>query len=139
MQKFIEKSINHLTDVFPSIYENREKKGSFHCSFAYSKNRLIAIGLNQNEKVNCKSYKLARRHNLLHRINFPYLHSEEALIARLIAMDKISPSTKIVVLRMNRFLELKNSRPCPHCRLLLSAYGLNRVWFSNQFGKIEQL
>lgn len=136
MQIFLKKSILHVQKMFPEIYRTRPIKGSYHWAMAYDGNKLIAVGINKPERVDARALEFARRFNLKEKLKFPYLHSEEHLIARLIGMDKLSPSLNIVVIRMNKFGELGNSKPCENCSVLLTAYGLNRIWYSDEIGEI---
>ncbi len=122
--------------MFPEIYENRPIRGSYHFAFAFQKSNLIAIGINRPEKVDARALEFARRFNLKEKIKFPYLHSEEHLISRLISMGKLSPSLNIVVLRLNKFGQFGMSKPCKSCSTVLEAYGLNRIWYSDENGDI---
>ncbi len=139
MSPFLEKSISHVHRLFPSIYNSRPKKGSFHFALGLERSKIVAVGLNRNDKVNAKALEFARKLGLTHKLKFPYLHSEEDLIGKLIGMDRLSPSLKIVVLRLNRFGVLGESKPCPSCTEVLKAYSLNRVWYSTSNGGIIQL
>ena len=136
MQKFLEKSVSHAKDLFPEIYDAREKKGSFHCAVALDRSKIIAVGWNKPEKEDARAFYFARKFALQSKLTFKFLHAEECLIGRLIGMNKLSSSLNIVVLRINRWLELGNSRPCPNCDILLKAYSLNRIWYSTSSGEI---
>lgn len=139
MQKFIEKSISHVKHIFPEIYQSREKKGSFHCSIALDRSKIIAVGWNKPEKEDARAFHFARKFCLPDKLRYKYLHAEECMIARLISLNKLSSSLNIVVIRVNRWGELGSSKPCSNCETILSAYGLNRVWFSNKDGEICRL
>jgi deoxycytidylate deaminase len=139
MQKFIERGIAHVKRIFPEIYENRSIKGSYHFSLAYDRNKLIAVGVNKPDKINAKAYKTARQFGLTEKLIYPMIHAEENMISRLLSLDKLSSSLNILVIRMNKFYNLCSSKPCPNCDVILKAYGLNRIWYSNSEGGIERL
>lgn len=139
MEKFLEKAVRHVNSVFPSIYNTREKRGSYHFCLAYERNTLVAAGVNNPVQVNAKSFQFAQKLGLTHKLQYPYTHAEEDLVGRLIGLGKLDSSLKIVILRLNRFYELGNSYPCSNCREVLSAYGLGRVYYSTSCGLIEQL
>jgi len=136
MQKFIEKGIRHVERIFPSIYETRPVRGSYHFSLAYLRNNLIAIGLNKPEKENAKAFRFAKQFGLTEKLKFPFIHSEEDLVGKLIGMDKLSSSLNIVILRMNKFGVLGESKPCKNCATILKAVGLTRLFWSDSNGEI---
>lgn len=134
--RFVDKAVCHVRKIFPEIYASRTKKGSYHFAIAYERNKMIAVGLNMPERTDSRALKIAQRLNLKDKIEYPYLHSEEHLIAKLIGMNKLDSSLNIVVLRLNKFGEFGMSRPCDNCCSVLNAYGLNRIYWSNSEGKI---
>ncbi len=136
MEKFIEKSIIHITKIFPAIYDNRTKRGSYHFAVGLSKNRIIAVGVNHPEQPNPKALRFAQQLGLSDKLSYPFIHSEEDLVSKLIGMNKLSSSIKVVVLRINRFGKLCQSAPCRNCKTVLDSYGLNRVWYSTAEGEI---
>lgn len=136
---FIDKGIAHVRKMFPEIYASREVRGSYHFSIAFRRNSLIAVGVNKPERDDARSFRLARLHNLTSKQLWPRLHSEEDLVCRLISLDRLSSDLNILVVRLNRHLELGESLPCVNCQVVLSAYGLNRVWYSTREGRIERL
>lgn len=44
----------------------------------------------------------------------------------------------IVVLRVNKKGELLNSKPCLHCLTTLKSFNINKVYYSNNDGKIDE-
>ena len=134
---FIHKGIAHVQKIFPLIYEGRAKKGSFHFALAFSRNTLIAVGVNDNETMSAKSYRFGQKVGLPEKIMYPYCHAEESLVGRLIAMNKLSSALKIFVVRLNKFGELGESAPCHNCREILNAYGLHKICWSTREGKIK--
>ncbi len=144
MKKFLEKAVTHVERIFPSIYEARVKRGSYHFALAFSRNTLLAVGVNQPDKVDAKAYRIARRLNLQEKMEYPYCHAEESLIGRLIGIAKLDASLNVVVLRMNKYLNLCESAPCSSCCEVLRAYGLRKVWHSKpvrpiDYGKITEI
>ncbi len=136
---FIQKSIEHVHRIFPGVYNSRAKRGSYHFCLGFRRNTLLAIGLNKPERMDSKAFQFARKLGLKSKIAYPYLHSEESLISRLISLDEIDNSINIVSLRLNKFGELGNSAPCANCKIILSAYGFNRVYYSDKEGRINRL
>lgn len=136
MERFLEKSIQHVRRIFPNVYSSRPRRGSFHFSLALERSTIVAVGLNCPDKVNAKALQFAQRLGLKEKIKYSYIHAEENMISKLIGMDKLCGSLKIVVLRMNRFGELCESKPCDSCQQVLTAYGLNRIFYSTRDGEI---
>ncbi len=134
--RFINHAVNHVEKIFPEIYANRSKKGSYHFCLAYERNKLIAVGVNVPERTDARALRLAKRLNLQDKVQYPYLHAEESLIARLISLNKLANSLNIVVLRLNKFGKFGQSKPCPSCQTVLKAYGLSKIYWSDSDGKI---
>lgn len=88
------------------------------------------------QRTDARALKIAQRLNLKDKIEYPYLHSEEHLIAKLIGMSKLDSSLNIVNLRLNKFGEFGMSRPCSNCISILECYGLNRIYWSDSEGNI---
>jgi cytidine deaminase len=82
---------------------------------------------------------MARRLGIEKQMLYPFVHAESDMVGKLIGMGKLSSSLNIVVLRLNKFGELRESKPCASCTEMLEAYGLSRVWYSTSDGGIEWL
>ncbi len=134
MRKFISKSIDIATEVFPF----EENKKTFHFAFAWRRNKLLGIGQNNTEKMDSRALKFAKRFGNKKQKRYPYLHSEVDLISRLWGREYIDNKLNIVVVRLNRKLELQNSMPCDSCKTILRVLG-PKVWFSDKEGNIQQL
>lgn len=132
----ISHSLNISTSLLPRAKEYRSTKNKFfHFAFGYHKNKLIAIGQNNPEKTNAKALMLAKRFNL--RTDYPYLHAETDLISRLWGKYYIDSNLSVVVIRLNKRGELRNSKPCERCREILECLGINKLYWSvnNGFSK----
>lgn len=136
MQSFIRKSISHVEKMFPEIYATREKRGSYHFALAWERSTLIAAGVNRPERTDAKALEFAKRFHLKEKLDWPMLHAEEAMLSRLIALDKLHHSLNIVVLRLNKFGVFGMSKPCENCSIILQAYGLNKIWYSDEKGNV---
>jgi len=104
------------------------KNKFFHFAFGFKKNRLLAIGQNNPEKTHTQALMLSQRFNL--NIEHPYLHAETDLISRLWGRHYIDSSLKMVVLRLNKRGQLRCSKPCEKCEQIISALGINKLWWS---------
>ena len=136
MERFLFKSLEHVTRIFPSVYSSRQKKGSFHFSIAAERSTIVAVGLNQPDRPNAKAVHFARQLGFKQK-PYLYIHAEEDMISKLIGMDRLHSSLKIVILRMNKWGKLCESQPCRNCKTILDAYGLNRIYYSTREGNIE--
>lgn len=137
MERFLEKSIQHVRRIFPDVYSSRPRRGSFHFALSWERNTLVAVGINNPCNPSAKSLRFAQMLGLKEKMIYPMIHAEEDMISKLLGMNKLSSSLKIVVLRINTFNKLCSSKPCNSCGQVLNAYGLNRIWYSNKDGQIS--
>jgi hypothetical protein len=133
----LNESVDIALSLLPKAKNNRNTKNKFfHFAFGYKKNRLLAIGQNNPEKTHTQALVLAKRFNM--DTDHPYLHAETDLISRLWGKYYIDNSLKIVVVRLNKRGELRCSKPCEKCEHILSALGINKVWWSIDYGFDKQ-
>ena len=64
----------------------------------------------------------------------PYLHAETDLISRLWGKYYIDSSLSIVIIRLNKRGEIRNSKPCAKCSKILDSLGINKVYWSTDDG-----
>ena len=134
--KIIDKSVQIAQSIFPDIYGQREGYRTFHFAFAWKKNNLLAIGQNRTDKPDGKALKFAKRFNTPLTIKYPYLHAEISAVSKLWGKTYIDSNIKMVVIRLNRFGELCNSKPCQSCSTVLNALNVTDVWWSTSNGSI---
>lgn len=127
--KIVVKSIELATDLFPAAYSNRDGYKCFHFAFIYKRNTLLSIGQN-SYKLNPKALALANRFGVNKTKKYPSLHAEISAISKIWGREYIDGSMKMVVIRLNRKLELKNSKPCKSCSQVIQSLGIDRVWYS---------
>lgn len=132
----LDQSLNIALTLLPKAKEYRNTKNKFfHFAFGYKKNKLLAIGQNNPEKTHTQALLLAKRFNI--ESNHPYLHAETDLISRLWGKYYIDSNLKLVVVRLNKRGQLRNSKPCDKCSIILESLGITQVWWSidNGFNK----
>ena len=134
--KIIGKSIKIAESLFPKIYDTKKKYRTFHFSFAWKKNRLISIGINNPFNVSSKAFKFAQRFITKKQLVYPYLHAEIDMISRMWGKTRVDGSIKVVVLRLNSNGKLKNSKPCRSCSSILEALNVDDIWWSDSIGNI---
>lgn len=139
MQSFIKKSIEHVERIFDNVYNNKPRYRSYHFSIALERSKIIAVGLNNPIQPSPKALRFAMQLGLTSKRTFPFIHSEEDVVSKLIGMDKLSSSLNIVVIRLNKYGLLGDSLPCESCQSVLKAYGLNNIWYSTKKGEILSL
>lgn len=92
---------------------------------------MICFTANNPIKTNAKAYRIGEQFNLPKYIEYPFVHAESHLISRLLDIyDTIDSNWSIVVLRINRKGLMLGSKPCENCTKLLSAVGLNDIFYS---------
>lgn len=90
-----------------------------------SKGRIVSYATN-SRKTHPLQAEYARRTGKEKKVS---LHAEIAALIR--AREDIET---VVVARINKRGELRNSKPCPICRLALEEAEVNEIWFSTDIG-----
>jgi len=129
----IKQSVSVSFSMLPRAKQNRNTNNKFfHFAFAYKKNNLLAIGQNNPNKTHTSAYRIAKKFKINER--YPYLHAETDLISRLWGKYYIDSSLKIVVVRLNKNGDLRNSKPCSKCQKILNALDIKQVYWSTENG-----
>jgi len=134
--RFIKRSVDIAQSLFPRAYEERSGYRTYHFAFGWYKNTLLAIGQNRPDAPSGKALKFAKRFNNSETIKYPFLHAEVDLISRLWGRHYINNKLKVVVIRLNRFGEMQNSKPCSSCSNILNCLDVNKVWWSTKDGRV---
>jgi len=136
MNKNISKSIEIARKLFSPVYDEKKRYRTFHFSFAWKRNKLLSIGQNIPHYPSGKALKFAKMFNTPKTIKYPYLHSEVDMISKLWGKTRVDNGLRVVSVRINRFGNLCNSKPCKSCSTILDALGVSDLWWSTSTGKI---
>lgn len=136
MNKIASRSVSIALDNFTEFYEGSGNK-VYHFAFGWRKNDLIAVGQNKMDYESPKALWFAKRFNNEKQIKYPYLHAEVDLVSKMWGKFHINSSIKIVVVRVNKNGELKNSKPCDSCMNILDTLGVTRLCWSDEKGEIK--
>lgn len=129
----IDQSLNISLTLLPKAKSSRSTKNKFfHFAFGYHRSRLLAIGQNNPEKTHTQAFKLAKRFKT--DTQYPYLHAETDLISRLWGKVYIDSNLKMVIVRLNKHGQLRDSKPCSKCSAIISALGIEKVYWSTENG-----
>ena len=129
----VDQSFSIALSLLPKAKEARDSKNKFfHFAFGYHKNKLLAIGQNNPEKTHTQALFLAKRFNT--DLKYPYLHAETDLISRLWGKHYIDGNMKMVIVRLNKRGELRNSKPCSRCSKIIKALGIKEIYWSTDDG-----
>lgn len=107
----------------------------YHYAAAFNGNKMICFTQNNPVKTSAGAYRIGTDFNLPKYKEFPFYHAESHLISKL--MDRyntINPNWSIVIMRINRRGLILGSKPCENCNKLLSAVGLNHIYYSDDNG-----
>jgi hypothetical protein len=135
---FIKRSVDLAQSLFPQAYEERSGYRTYHFAFGWYKNTLIARGQNRPYAPSGRALKFARRFNNTETIKYPFLHAEVDLISRLWGRHYINHKLKVVVIRLNRFGEMQNSKPCSSCANIFKVLDVNKIWWSTKHGILDK-
>jgi tRNA(Arg) A34 adenosine deaminase TadA len=107
----------------------------YHYSAAFDGTKLIGFTQNNPIKTHTGAYKIGEDFNLPKYKEHPFYHAESHLISKLLdRYNTIDPNWSVVVMRINRRGLILGSKPCENCSKLLSAVGLNTVFYSTDDG-----
>jgi hypothetical protein len=127
IQKTIKKAYNHW-DPTPLIR-------CYHYAAAFDGTKLIGFTQNNPIKTHTGAYRIGEDFNLPKYKQHPFYHAESHLISKLLdKYNSIDADWTICVLRINRKGLILGSKPCENCSKLLSAVGLNTVFYSTDDG-----
>jgi hypothetical protein len=103
----------------------------YHFAIAFDGNKPICISQNNPIKVNAKAFKMGQRFNIQTYKEFPFVHAESHLISKLLdRYNTVHSNWSIIVVRIGRDGRMRLSKPCENCAKILSAVGLNDVYWS---------
>lgn len=129
----IDNSIRLSFSLFPERRALLDHK-TFHFAFAYKRNKLLAIGQNNMVEKSNKANRLFQHFGIAHP--YHYIHAETDVISRLWGRTYIDSSIKFVLIRINKWGALANSKPCSRCSSIFDALGVTKIYWSTNEGKI---
>lgn len=99
---------------------------------------MICFTKNNPVKTHARAYRIGERFNLPKYKDYPFVHAESHLVSKLLdSYNTIDPNWSIVVVRINRKGIVLGSKPCENCHKILSALGLNNVYWSTDNSNFE--
>lgn len=121
-RKLIETAFSNLHKLNPL---NRYR----HFSIITDRKKVVEIGWN-DEKVVYNNIKLG----------YLGIHSEYAAIRKFLKYSSLDEFNKLDLynLRISRYNQLANSRPCNRCSHLLTYFNPRHVYYSNEVGEFQK-
>jgi hypothetical protein len=130
--KRIDKSLGMAFDLFPKYHQPMSGQyRPYHFAFLYKKNKLVSIGVNSYDP-SPKILYLANRFNVQKYKQYNYAHAETDAISKAWGKFYLDSSFSFVIIRLNRFGMLQNSKPCANCQSIIDSIGINDVWWSTK-------
>lgn len=123
----IKKSIDYSKKLL-----NKTSTDFQHFAFIYRKNKLLSIGQNDPTSTNAKSRKLAKRFGAKKPLVYPYIHAEIDVISKLWGRLYIDKIFTLVSIRLNRHGELRISKPCKDCQIVLSSLCIPVIFYDGK-------
>ena len=133
--KILDRSLEMSHSLLPGEYNSRVKYRTYHFSFIWRRNKLLATGINGTVE-SPKCVKMGQTFNSSYFKEYPYVHAEIDAISKLWGRTNICSSLSMVVIRLNIRGELMESRPCQHCMPVLAKLGLTKKLFYSSKGRI---
>lgn len=129
----IDNSIKLAFDLYPERRKELAQK-TWHFAFAYRRSKLLAIGQNDMREMNPKTTKLFSYFSIHHP--YHYQHAETDVISKLWGKLYIDNTIKFVLIRINKYGELGNSKPCKRCQTIFDALSVSKIYYSASDGQI---
>ena len=107
-----------------------EPKNIKHVTFVLNRGTVICYGINKPHKTSPLAKKFGHRSSCI--------HSELAAILKFPHAPKELRKYTFVNIRVMANGSIGMSKPCKHCQLLLMAFGIKNVWWTNKVGEFEQ-
>lgn len=120
----------------PQLVEHANAKIRRHCDI--KRGRHVALAFSRSgHLITSATNKRAE----VGQISSWSIHGEEHLIRKL---RKIKAAERygdidILVIRMHHLRGPANSKPCPGCERMMLAYGIRRVFYTDDFGRVVLL
>ena len=128
MNKNLERRTMQLAKAMCPL--NIERRTS-HVAFLVKKSKIVHIGINL-----AKSHPITKGHKYQD-------HQHTGVHAEVNACIKSGKENlnkyKLIVIRINRNNQIKNSKPCLGCQGIINQFGVNEVWYSTDSGNFEQM
>jgi hypothetical protein len=123
-----------IRKTIKKAYENWEPSPlirCYHSCAAFDGKKMLGFARNNPIKMNRKAHRIGQQFNIPTYVEHSYPHAESHLVSQLLdRYNVIDPSWSIVVLRINKLGLMLGSKPCDNCAKILSAVGLNDVYWS---------
>ncbi len=107
------------------------KQKSMHVSVIVRRNRILSIGLNS----------MHRSHPLAYKFNYhsARIHSEIASLIHFRYDSEYLRKCSMWNIRIDKWNQVKLSKPCSQCIIVLNLYGLKEVFYTGDQGGFLQL
>lgn len=103
----------------------------YHFAIAFDGNKPFCLSQNNPIKVNAKALRMGQMFNIPTYKEYPFNHAESHLVSKLLdCYNTINTNWTVVVVRIGRDGRMRLSKPCENCAKILSAVGLNDVYWS---------
>jgi len=131
----INRSLSIAKKMFGSEY-NSGRYQTYHFAFIFQKNKLISTGINNPIKPNAKASYFGYKFGIKKYQKYSFLHAEIDAIAKCWGKTYLDKSYSMIIIRINSYGEIKNSKPCDDCSYILDSLNIIDIWWSNNFGEI---
>ena len=119
MNKFEQK----LIELARATIDFSEAKKAYHVSFLIRGKRIESIGVNHMRKT----HTLANSYG-------SYIHSEVHSIIKYRGWNSNLTKCNLWNIRINKYEEICNSRPCVPCQKVIGDFGIRRVYHTDDMG-----
>lgn len=138
MKKNLEKALKISYDSFSSCYDPENGYRCYHFAFIFKRNKLISQGVNRPRKPDAKVLYFGSKFNIQKYKKWHFFHAELDAIQKCWGKIHLNRSYSMVVIRINKDGELKNSKPCENCQNILNQIGLQNIWWSTNKGIVNE-
>lgn len=127
-----------MIDIAKALKPTDWKKNSFHVTFAFNGNRLLAIGQNNISKTHPRNLRYNYRDRKgRSRSHIVGIHSELSAVIKL-GREDCSDIT-FYVIRIDNNNKVNYSKPCSGCMDLFKQVGYKYIYYTDKYGNFKLL
>lgn len=122
--------MNHLLELARDLLDTTTKYKSNHLTFITHRTTIITVGRNYED----------RTHVLANRFGYidGRIHSELDAVIKFSRRPFRLSSCRFWNVRIDRWDNIRLSKPCPRCQRMLSSFGARRIFYSTDEGVFDQ-
>ena len=93
---------------------------------------MISVGQNNTTSTDNRGRKIAKRFGAQKHVQYPFIHAEIDAISKQWGVKRLSKKYQLVSIRLNKHGQLRMSKPCNDCSIIIKALGIRVIYFDGE-------